>query len=186
MASGIIRASMRLRNFFSITFSSSVNSAIWTTSSWLKSIFIPNSASVMAFSVPTIVAHFTRCTIVKNRDNVPGPTLILYAGSSMDHVMSHSEDRIYPVNPEFWRNVGEGPIILRGKSKCGNCTSRSGGMTALTMFLIGRQRKTKCHNPHVETRPDHQKRGGIVLHPNIPRKSLPQPFSPRRALRLQL
>lgn len=32
----------------------------------------------------------------------------------MDHVMLLSEDRIYPVNPEFWRNVGEGPIILRG------------------------------------------------------------------------
>lgn len=54
---------------------------------------------------------------MKNRDNVPGPTLILYAGdlgSGMDHVMLLSEDRIYPVNPEFWRNVGEGPIILRG------------------------------------------------------------------------
>lgn len=31
----------------------------------------------------------------------------------MAHVML-LEDRIYPVNPEFWRNVGEGPIILRG------------------------------------------------------------------------
>ena len=25
-----------------------------------------------------------------------------------------SEDRIYPVNPEFWRNVGDGPLSLRG------------------------------------------------------------------------
>lgn len=52
----------------------------------------------------------------------------------MDPVMLLSEDRIYPVNPEFWRNVGEGPIILRGKSQCGNCMSRSGDMTALRMF----------------------------------------------------
>lgn len=56
-----------------------------------------------------------RWKILKNRDNVPGPTLHLCAGSGMDHVMLLSEDRISPVNPEFWRNVGEGPIILRGK-----------------------------------------------------------------------
>lgn len=56
MTSGMIRASMRQRNFRSMAFSSGVNSAICTTSSWVISAFSPiASKSEMAWFVPAMV-----------------------------------------------------------------------------------------------------------------------------------